>query len=91
MSRESFARSKIFAHFVKGKISLLPMETIFMIPSELEHLKNLVKLVRKKKDYKSGGNQVSLVTTPIVIWRIALTKHIKAKLCTCLWRSTTMW
>jgi len=28
------------------------METIIMIPSELEHLKSLVKLVRRKKRFK---------------------------------------
>jgi hypothetical protein len=40
--------SKILDHFIKGKISLSPMETILVIPGELESLKSLVKLARKK-------------------------------------------
>jgi hypothetical protein len=40
----------ILSHFVKGKTFLTPMETIFIIPRELEYLEVLVKLARKKKD-----------------------------------------
>ncbi len=47
---ETSVRSKILSHFIKGKISLSPMETILMIPGELEHLENLVRLVRRKKN-----------------------------------------
>ncbi len=50
MGRETSVRSKILSHFVKGKISLTPMETVLMIPGELEHLESLVKLARRKKD-----------------------------------------
>jgi hypothetical protein len=32
MSRETTVKSKILSHFIKGKISLIPMETILMIP-----------------------------------------------------------
>jgi len=42
--RESTVRSKILSHFIKGKISLSPMETILMILGELEHLESLMKL-----------------------------------------------
>jgi len=49
-SPDTSIRSKILAHFIKGKVSLSPMETILMIPGELEHLESLVKLARKKKD-----------------------------------------
>jgi len=35
-NREEFVRSKILSHFIKGKISLTPMETVMMIPGELE-------------------------------------------------------
>jgi hypothetical protein len=31
-------------HFIKGKISLSPMETILMIPGELKHLESLGKV-----------------------------------------------
>ncbi len=43
-NREHSIRSKIFSHFIKGKISLTPMETVMMIPGELEQLENLVKV-----------------------------------------------
>jgi hypothetical protein len=49
-NRESSIRSKILFHFIKGRISLTPMETIMMIPDELEQLENLVKVARRKKD-----------------------------------------
>ncbi len=50
VSRETTVKLKILSHFIKGKISLNPMETILMIPGELEHLESLVKLARRKKD-----------------------------------------
>jgi hypothetical protein len=56
MSREVPVKSKILSHFIKGKISLSPMETILMIPGELEHLENLVKLARRKKDSETTKN-----------------------------------
>jgi len=43
-NREGSVKSKILSYFIKGKISLTPMETVMMIPEELEHLENLVKL-----------------------------------------------
>ncbi len=36
VNRENSIRSKILSHFIKGKISLTPMETVMMIPGELE-------------------------------------------------------
>jgi hypothetical protein len=52
-NRENSVRSKILSHFIKGRISLTPMETVLMIPGELEHLESLVKLARKKKRCRS--------------------------------------
>jgi hypothetical protein len=49
-NRDTSVRSKILSHFIKGKIPLSPMETILMILGELEHLENLVKLARRKRD-----------------------------------------
>ncbi len=50
IGKNSNVRSKIFNHFIKGKKTLSPMETIVAaISRELESLKNLVKLARKKK------------------------------------------
>ncbi len=54
--RDSTVRSKILSHFIKGKISLSPMETILMIPGELEHLESLVKLARRRKDLEANEN-----------------------------------
>jgi hypothetical protein len=61
-SRDTYVRSKILSHFIKGKNSLSPMETILMIPGELEHLESLVKLARRKRDSKTTENQVSVVS-----------------------------
>jgi len=47
---ETTLRSKILSHFIKGKIFLFPMETILVIPGELEYLEGLVKLARRRKD-----------------------------------------
>jgi hypothetical protein len=57
-SRDTSVRSKILAHFIKGKVSLSPMETILMIPRELEHLESLVKLARRRRDSETTENQV---------------------------------
>jgi hypothetical protein len=64
MNKKSFMKSKILSHFSKAKISFSPIETIILIPCELEHLENLVKLVRRKRNSKFNGNQVTLVSTP---------------------------
>lgn len=47
LEKKSAMRSKIFTHFIKGKISLTPIETILTIPRELEYLEGLVKLAHK--------------------------------------------
>ncbi len=54
-NREHSVRSKILSHFIKGRISLTPMETVMMIPGELEQLENLVKVARRKKDAEAEG------------------------------------
>jgi len=56
MNRENSFRSKIVSHFIKGKVSMTPMETMLMIPGELEHLENLIKVARKKKDAEVVNN-----------------------------------
>jgi len=58
VNRDASVRSKILSHFIKGKIPLSPMETILMIPGELEHLESLVKLARRKRDSETTENQV---------------------------------
>jgi hypothetical protein len=48
VGNEASIKSKILSHFIKGKISLTPMETILIILGELEYLEGLVKLTRRK-------------------------------------------
>jgi hypothetical protein len=48
--RNPIVHSKILHHFIKGKISLSPMEPIFAIPDGLKSLEILVKLARRKHD-----------------------------------------
>jgi hypothetical protein len=79
MSREVPIKSKILSHFIKGKISLSPMETVLMIPGELEHLENLVKLTRRKKDSKTTENQVSVVSASPHIRKICVSKTHRSK------------
>ncbi len=74
MNRENSVRSKILSHFIKGKISLTPMETVLMIPGELEHLESLVKLARRKKDAEVVNDQVSMVSTALTLRRIYINK-----------------
>ncbi|CAK9210192.1 unnamed protein product, partial [Sphagnum troendelagicum] len=56
-NREKTIKSKILSHFIKRKISLTSMETVMMIPRELEHLENLVKVARRKKDTEAANTQ----------------------------------
>jgi len=67
-------RSKILSHFIKGKISLSPMEKIFMIPRELKHLESLVRLARRKKDSEVIKNQISMVSIVPTLMKICINK-----------------
>ncbi len=80
MNRETSVRSKILSHFIKGKISLSPMETVLMIPGELEHLESLVKLARRKKDAEATNNQVSMVLVAPTLRRICINKTHRSKI-----------
>ncbi len=79
MSRDVSVRSKILSHFIKGKISLSPMETVLMIPGELEHLENLVKLTRRRKDSETTENQVSVVSAIPSLRKIYVSKTHRSK------------
>jgi hypothetical protein len=50
MGSKVVVKFKFFFHFIKGKIALIPIETIFIILGELEYLEGLVKLARRRKD-----------------------------------------
>jgi predicted aspartyl protease len=79
MSRDVSMKSKILSHFIKGKISLSPMETVLMIPGELEHLESLVKLTRSKRDSETTENQVSMVSATPLLWKIYVSKTQRSK------------
>jgi hypothetical protein len=70
----SRARSKILLNFMKGRISLTPMETIMKVVGELEYLEGLVKLTRTKKDEETGRNQVTIINNTLTIRRISMNK-----------------
>jgi len=73
-NRDASVRSKILSHFIKGKIPLSPMETILIIPRELEHLESLVKLARRRRDSKITENQVSVVSAFPSLRKICVNK-----------------
>jgi hypothetical protein len=77
--RDATVRSKILTHFMKGKISLSPMETILMIPGELEHLESLVKLARRRKDSEVNENRVSMVSAVPTLRKICINKTHRSK------------
>ncbi len=72
-------RSKILSHFIKGKVSLSPMETILLVPGELEHLESLVKLARRRRDAEINENQVSMVSAVPTLRRICINKSHRSK------------
>jgi hypothetical protein len=80
VSRDVSVRSKILSHFIKGKISLSPMETVLMIPGELEHLESLVKLARRRRDSETTENQVSVVSATPSLRRICVSKTHRSKI-----------
>jgi hypothetical protein len=55
------------------------METVLMIPGELEHLENLVKLARRKKDAELVSDQVSSVSLVPAIRRICVNKTNRSR------------
>ncbi len=79
VNREESVKSKILSYFVKGKVSLTPMETMMMIPGELEHLENLVKVVRRKKDTEDANTQVSMVSAVPTLRRLCINKTHRSK------------
>jgi predicted aspartyl protease len=55
------------------------METVLMIPRELEHLESLVKLARRKKDAETVNDQVSVVSLVPAIRQICVNKTSRSK------------
>jgi hypothetical protein len=75
----SRTRSKILLHFMKGQISLTPMEIIMRIPGELEYFEGLVKLAKRKKDEKTSKNQVATINNTPIVRRIFVNKTCRGK------------
>jgi len=79
VNQETTVKSKILSHFIKGKISLSPMETVLMIPGKLEHLESLVKLAHRKNDAETVNDQVSVISPFSTIRRICVNKTNRSK------------
>ncbi len=79
IDRDVAVRSKILSHFIKGKVSLSPMETILLVPGELEHLESLVKLARRRRDSEVNENQVSMASALPTLRRICINKGHQSK------------
>ncbi len=79
IDRDVAVRSKILSHFIKGKVSLSPMETILLILGELEHLESLVKLARRRRDFEVNENQVSMGSAVPTLRRICINKNHRSK------------
>jgi hypothetical protein len=71
---DAVVKSKFLFHFIKGKISLTPMETILVILGELEYFEGLVKLARRIKDVEGQRNQVVVIHSTFAIQRVNVNK-----------------
>lgn len=58
-------KSKIRAHFMKGRVTLSPLECIMKLPGEMEYLEDLIKAVKKNRN-SSKGQSVDPSDTPPV-------------------------
>jgi len=67
---EVIVRSMILSHFIKGKISLTPMEIILIISSEFEYVECLIKLARKWKDVEAKKIQMVVAQKTHVISQV---------------------
>jgi hypothetical protein len=74
-NRSAIFRSKILNHFIKGKIVLSPLETILVIPRELESFESLVKLAKKKCDEGLKTINLTKVERSHVIQRFNIHKN----------------
>jgi predicted aspartyl protease len=55
------------------------METMMMIPGELEQLESLVKVARKKKDAEAANTQVTMVSAVPTLRRLSINKTHRSK------------
>jgi hypothetical protein len=78
--KEDSTKSKIIIHFIKRKISLLPMGTIFSTPNELEYFESLVKFTRKKHNDNTITTNVIGVERMLTIHKIWINKSHRNKI-----------
>jgi predicted aspartyl protease len=79
MGFEVVVKSKILSHFIKGKTSLTPMETILIILGKLEYLEGLVKLARRRKNAEGQRNQVTVIHSTPIIKKVSVKKTHRNK------------
>jgi len=79
MGFETIVKSKILSHFIKGKISLTPMETILIILRGLEYLEGLVKLAKRRKNVKGQKSQIAAIHSTPSIRRVSVNKTHRNK------------
>lgn len=77
--KKLIVKFKKLTHFIKGKISLSPMETILAILRKLESLESLIKLAKKKQDEGLKLVNLTKVEGPIVVHRIDIHKNHRIK------------
>ncbi len=71
--------SKIFMHFIKGKFSLSPMETILVILGKLKSLENFIKLAKKKHDEGLKSINLTKMERPTIVNGINVHKNHRNK------------
>jgi hypothetical protein len=58
---------KILTDFIKGKVSLDPMENILTIPKELKYLEGVVKLAQRCKNEKHMVAIIFIVASNLLV------------------------
>ncbi len=79
MGSEAIVKSKILSHFIKGKIYLIPMETILIILKGLEYLEGLVKLAKRRKNVEGQKSQIAAICSTPSIRRVSVNKTHRSK------------
>jgi hypothetical protein len=51
------------------------VETILIIPRELEYLERLVELARRRKDAENHNNQITIVYQTLVIRKVSVNRR----------------
>lgn len=73
-------RLKILTDFIKGKVSLDPMENILTIPKELKYLEGVVKLAQQCKIEKQMVAIVAIMVPNLpIVCMISINKKHKSK------------